>query len=302
MIPQFPEFKKVELSDRTAVESHTHPFEPYSDFNFTSLYAWDTSEERMISELHGNLVVRFTDYTTHEPFFSFLGTSEVEQTARTLIEQGKAEGIDATLKLVPEVVAQSMNVASLQVEEDRDNFDYLYAVSDLAAMKGGAYIERRGAANKFANAHPDARLESIDLSNQVAQEKIFAVLEKWESNKKTAKKDYELEHERQAIHRLCQTAAGHDLIAMALFSDDDMLAFRIEEILPNQYSMGHFFKADTSHKEIYAFFIKKMAEHMETLGVAQCNFEQDLGVPGLRSWKMSYKPSGFLRKYRVSLK
>lgn len=76
MIPQFPEFKIVEVGDREAVESHTHRYPPYSDFNFTSLWAWDTSNERMISELNGNLVVRFTDYATNEPFLSFLGTNK----------------------------------------------------------------------------------------------------------------------------------------------------------------------------------------------------------------------------------
>ncbi len=83
MIPQFPDFKHVEVDDREAVEAHTHRYEPYSDFNFTSLWAWDTSGERMISELNGNLVVRFTDYSTHEPFLSFLGDSQTEHTAKT---------------------------------------------------------------------------------------------------------------------------------------------------------------------------------------------------------------------------
>ena len=55
MIPQFPKFKHVEVTDREAVETHTHRFDPYSDFNFTSLWAWDTSNERMISELSDSL-------------------------------------------------------------------------------------------------------------------------------------------------------------------------------------------------------------------------------------------------------
>src|SRR3989338_2938897 len=64
MIPQFPQFKRVEITDREAVEAHTHKYEPYSDFNFTSLWAWDTNGERMISELNGNLV-RFRSLSQH---------------------------------------------------------------------------------------------------------------------------------------------------------------------------------------------------------------------------------------------
>src|SRR3989338_9883206 len=140
MIPQFPQFKRVEITDREAVEAHTHKYEPYSDFNFTSLWAWDTSGERMISELNNNLVVRFTDYSTHEPFLSFLGANENEHTARTLIDYCKTEGLPTTLKLVPEVSVKEMRPSVMRVEEDRDNFDYIYSVPKLAAMRGSEYI------------------------------------------------------------------------------------------------------------------------------------------------------------------
>jgi hypothetical protein len=108
MIPAFPDFKKVEVTDREAVEAHTHKYEPYSDFNFISLWAWDTSGERMISELNGNLVVRFTDYSTNEPFLSFLGTNETEHTARTLIDYCKENGLPTTLKLMPEISVKNI--------------------------------------------------------------------------------------------------------------------------------------------------------------------------------------------------
>src|SRR3989344_1777498 len=120
MILQFPEFRVVEVNDREAIESHTKQFFPYSDFNFTSLWAWDTSGERMISELNSNLVVRFTDYSTHEPFFSFLGIRETEHTARTLIDYAKAEGITPELRLMPEISVRDMRTSVLKVEEDRD--------------------------------------------------------------------------------------------------------------------------------------------------------------------------------------
>ena len=67
MIPQFPEFKSLELSDKKDIESFTKRFPPYSDFNFVSMWSWDIKEEIRISQLNGNLVVRFTDYLTGKP-------------------------------------------------------------------------------------------------------------------------------------------------------------------------------------------------------------------------------------------
>ncbi len=51
MLPKFPNFKKIELSDRKDVENITSRFPPYSDFNFSSLWAWDLEGEMGLSIL-----------------------------------------------------------------------------------------------------------------------------------------------------------------------------------------------------------------------------------------------------------
>ena len=38
MIPEFPEFKKLELSNKEEIEKITQKFPPYSDFNFVSMW------------------------------------------------------------------------------------------------------------------------------------------------------------------------------------------------------------------------------------------------------------------------
>ena len=36
-------------------------------------------------------------------------------------------------------------------------------------------------------------------------------------------------------------------------------------------------------------------------GIETVNLEQDLGIPGLRTYKELLRPTGYLQKYRVSL-
>ena len=45
MLPEFPQFKKLELSDKEEVEKFTSKFPPYSDFNFVSMWSWDIKGE-----------------------------------------------------------------------------------------------------------------------------------------------------------------------------------------------------------------------------------------------------------------
>ena len=56
MLPEFPKFKSIELSDKEDVEKITHKYPPYSDFNFVSMWSWDIKGEMRISEFYGNFM------------------------------------------------------------------------------------------------------------------------------------------------------------------------------------------------------------------------------------------------------
>ncbi len=116
MIPNFPDFKPIELNDKDEIESFTKKFAPYSDFNFASMWSWDVKEEMRVSQLNGNLVVRFTDYLTGEPFYSFLGSNKPTETADALLTLAEKEGIPLHLKLVPEDSAKEID-PTIRIEE-----------------------------------------------------------------------------------------------------------------------------------------------------------------------------------------
>ena len=299
MIPKFPEFKHVEVEDREAVEAFTHKYPPYSDFNFTSLWSWDTSNERMVSVLNDNLVVRFTDYSTHAAFLSFLGENDTEKTARELLEYSAAEGMPAELRLVPSVSIQTMRPSVLVASEDVGNFDYVFDIPLLAKFPGAGFATKRRDMGRFRRANPNVRIEIVDFNNADVQARILGLLDVWEKNKKAQNKTYEVEHERAAVQRLAQTAQNHSLLVTGIFNGEELIAFSIEELLPNQWALGHFWKADIQYEAIYDVLIHEKAKHFETLQIATLNYEQDLGILELRRSKMAYRPVDFLKKYTV---
>src|SRR3989344_4189442 len=134
MIPEFPEFKKLELSDKEDVEAFTKKFPPYSDFNFVSMWSWNIKDEIKISQLNNNFVVCFTDYITGEPFCSFLGDNKVNETAEKLIELSKKEGLEPKLKLVPEEAVNGSLEKKFEAVLDQDTYDYIFSVSHLSKM------------------------------------------------------------------------------------------------------------------------------------------------------------------------
>ena len=134
MLPEFPEFKKLELSDKKDIEKFTSKFPPYSDFNFVSMWSWDTKGEIRISVLNNNLVVRFTDYVTNKPYILFIGENKIPETAHKLIIFSKENYQEDSLRLIPEEVANILSKLEFQILPDLDSHDYIYSTEDLSSM------------------------------------------------------------------------------------------------------------------------------------------------------------------------
>lgn len=301
MLPTFPDFKKVELSDRAAVESYTHRYAPYSDFNFTSLWVWDTDGERMLSDLNGNLVVRFTDYTTLEPFFSFLGTNKSAETALQLIDHTKNLGLAPMLRLVPEESVEAIRArASFIVEEDADNFDYILSVQQLALLRGGQWKEKRHLAARFIREHQEAHFKTINLQDVAIQKAISSLLDVWEERKKLENEKHALQYERIAIGRLFEISDLSGIFATGIFVNDTLIGFSVDETLSNSYGVSHFFKTDHAYVGAPEFLNTNLAQRLVLNDINWWNWEQDLGIQGLRRSKTSYHPTLFLKKYKIS--
>lgn len=299
MIPSFPEFKKLELNDRLPIEVHTRLHKPYSDFNFTNLFAWDTLDIRKVSELNGNLVVLFTDYVTNEPVFSFLGNKKCSETARDIIAYARSEHISPTLQYVTAECALQLKKDGFKVEEDEENFDYIFSVAQIASPQGSAYKVKRQSANRFSRTHPDAQFIIKDLRESAVQEQILALFNQWKNHKLSDTK-YDWELEGVALRRLLDSAHQHDLTLSCLYLNNKLLGFSIDEVLGDTYAISHFVKADVQYKGIYEYLNECTAKHLVQEGVALWNWEQDLNIEGLKRLKMSYRPIDFLKKYRVS--
>ena len=135
VLPQFPDFKKLEWTDRHSVEQFTKEFPPYSDFNFVSLWSWNTKDKMMLSQLNGNLVVLFYDYITDTPFLSFIGRNKLSETAHSLIEYSTHHFQEPSLKLIPEIVATQLCSEHFAVEPDENSHDYILSVPYICCIK-----------------------------------------------------------------------------------------------------------------------------------------------------------------------
>jgi len=301
-IPTFPEFIDVSPELQVEIESFTHSFEPYSDFNFFSLYSWDTVSNRKVSILNNNLVAQMTDYETGEPLLSFLGTNNQVETIKSLIKHAQELGLSETLHYVPEVSVSKINDSFIIINEKRGDFDYLYSVKDIAELKGGKYSKKRQLTNVFIKNNPGAHFVQEDMSNIKSDTEILEILKNWQENKTNSDKECDLDHEPVAIDRLLKLKDKSKLILSYVLIEGKAVAFSIDEILPNKYALAHYSKFDTTYRGVNEYLNRRIATELIAKGVELWNWEQDLDLENLRYSKMSYLPTKFINKYSIALR
>lgn len=302
MIPDFPDFRKLEQEDGREIIELTKSFPPYSDYNFTSLWCWDTRGEIRLSKLHDNLVVRFSDYITGEGFYSFFGLNKPNETAEKLLEKSVQDGLSDVLRLVPETSIEGLDLEKFTAKEELGSFDYVFNIKALCAYKDAAFATKRNLVNRLLRKYPDTEARRIDLSSSSSADEIITLFRKWESNKSvSAGEEVDFEHEEKALSRIFLLKNISEMIGVGVYVDSKLSAFSINEVLGGEFCISHFAKADNFSAGLYAFLMRETAKQLDRTGKSLLNYEQDLDLPELRLSKTSFRPCAFLRKYGIRL-
>lgn len=299
MLPVFPNFKKIELSDRENIEQLTKQFPPYNDFEFVSLWTYNIGEKNTFSTIYNNLVIKIHAFITGKYFYSFLGTNRVKETIATLLAKSKEDNLENQLRLVPEInITSSPEIENyFSIKEERDSFDYILSVDEIADLKGDKYRYRRKNINRFKRHFPDHSIKKLALTKEKTRRDIKELFFLWEKQK--GKNRNETEIELTAIERLFDLSNIIDLKGFLVYVQNKIIGFSIYHVVQDHYAIFSFAKGDTSYKAIYDYLNHEAAKNLKTLGVKYINYEQDLGIPELRESKILWKPKFFLKKYTI---
>lgn len=304
MIPAFPTFKKLELEDQRAINALVSSFPPYSDFNFASLYAYNINNAFTVSRVGTNLLINMEDYMTGEPLYSVLGNDDIMFTFSLLAhELDKYGNKSPLLKLVPEATLKSQRrilSRDFIIEPDPDNFDYVISATQLAKLSGRKYSTKRQKINQFKKSSPHHRIEVIDITKTKIQHEILDLFLDWTNSKAVSERDSAREY--NALTRYFEIRKLITGVDIGVFIDNKLIAFTLNEIVHGGYYIGHFGKADYSIPGSFQFIEQATAKVMHKKKCKYMNFEQDLGIEGLKESKLSWHPIRFLKKYNIYCK
>lgn len=184
----------------------------------------------------------------------------------------------------------------IAIEEERDNWDYIYSIAELIELKGKRFHKKKNLLNQFRKNY---NFQFIPFSTETIH-MAMTMQEDWCTWRDCESSDV-LTAENHAISRVLNSWEKlGGLIGGAIIVNEIMAGYTVAESLSADTLLIHFEKGNTDFKGVYQainqIFLENSGENYETV-----NREQDLGDEGLRKAKLSYHPTGFLKKYRVNL-
>lgn len=302
-IPCYPDFTPLdfEMNDELAAELFTSP-DGISEFTFAGLYLFrhrygyqvcrtpsveggrglPVFSGRQPEDSHGGSRVRGAERF----FLSPLGVPD-RDIVRDLFKSHRYwKNIgESTLPAAREM----LEAEGFVIAEDRDNFDYLYLRTDLAELPGKKYHKKRNLVNQFLSAYDHQEWPLTPDLVPLALE----VLDSWREEK-GEEGDYR--SAREALERFGELGMEGALY----FIDGKPAAWCLGEGLAGGTMFAvHFEKAIGAYKGVYQYMNQAFAAMLPPRYV-HINREQDLGDPGLRQAKETYRPRGFVKKYAAA--
>lgn len=295
-MPEFPEFKPVELNDSTVIKKAIWEYQPEcSDVTFTNLFIWRAHYDVLWSRYKDWLLFIYQRAGAGLPP---IGPSpRIGPTIVFLNHLKKMYGDEARLERADNRLVRELGGnPDFIMETTRDHFDYVYRSEDLVQLAGRKYDAKRNHLNMF-------RKNIQFVYREITRKDLTGCLEmanRW-CNVHRCDEDMNLHDEYLAVINAINYFVELNLKGGLIEINGRVEAFTIGEMLNNNTAVIHVEKADSQIRGLYAAINQQFVEHAWP-SVPFINREQDLGEPQLRKAKESYYPDHLVEKYRIRMK
>lgn len=294
------EFKQLTLEDKCLFDKYLKPYSFLTcEYSFTNLFIWRKGLDIQYAIYNDVLIIKKMDFDGRYHFMQPIGyKSENLNNIISMLKEYKEEfQMDCLFKDIEEPFKNELQTLygdTIEIEEDRDNFDYIYESEKLKTLSGKKLHGKKNHYNYFLK-HYSYTIAPI--TTEIIDDCIKAARE-WCC--KNDCKGYLL-HELRAIQELLKNNDKLDFIGMVVYVDNKLSAFTIGEKVNENMAIVHIEKADAEIGGLYAFINKSFVENYLS-DIPFINREQDLGIEGLRKAKLAYYPIKLEPKYTVNFK
>ena len=293
-------FSRLQLSQKAQYDDILFACPPRScEYSFDNLYLWGRQEAAFFS---GGIAF-FSHFYGKSVYPYPIGTGNRRAVLEAVLEDAKSRGIPCRITSMTQAETEELESwfpGRFLFRPDRDGFDYVYAIDDLADLKGRKFQKKRNHVHKFQASHPDCLSVPLEKENLPQAQEMVA---QWFRQRLAEDPHGDYLLEQIALSRAFRHFEALGMEGLMLVENGQVLAVTLASRLSENTMDVHFEKAREDVDGAYAAVNCEFARYLRLKHpeLAFLNREDDLGLPGLRQAKLSYQPHHMEEKYNAYL-
>ena len=295
------DFRQIETVDKEKYEEClADSRERGCEASFANLYMWGRQK---IAFLYGQALI-FSQFNRRSVYPYPVGGGDKKAALDAIIADAAERGIPCRitgLNAEARETIEALYPDRFHFHCDRDSFDYVYDINDLADLKGKKYQKKRNHFNRFCANNQGYVIKNF---SEVNAEEISRFVDDWYKKRAEDAPDGDFMMEHIAINKALRDYAELGLEGLVLYAGGEIAAMTVGSFITNDTIDVHFEKARTDVDGAYTAINCEFAKYMRAKypDVKFLNREEDMGIEGLRKAKESYYPHHMVEKCWACLK
>ena len=264
------------------------------EYSFVNLYLWGRQKAAIVE---GHLVF-FSQFNRRSVYLFPVGTGDKKPVLDAVMQDARKRGIPCRFTGLTQddcALLERLYPGRFRYHFDRDSFDYIYAISDLAQLTGRKFQRKRNHLNRFREQYPDHTFVPIAPENM---DTVRQLVKQWYAMRLAEDPHADYHMEQAAITRALDKYRELGLEGLLLLVDGKCVAMTMGSFLTQNTFDIHFEKAlniaDGAYAAINNGFARYLQEKYPQL--LWLDREDDMGLEGLRKAKLSYNPDHMVEK------
>ena len=269
------------------------------EYSFANLFLWGRQRAAVID----GFLVFFNQYDRQSVYMYPVGTGDVRPVLDAILHDAATRDIACRLVCMNRedcIQLTTLYPDMFHIHCDRNGFDYVYKIDDLADLKGRKYQKKRNHIHKFRAEYPDCHVEVLEEKHIPA---VREMVEEWYRERLEENPYGDFHMEQVAMDRALRCWKELGMEGILLMNGDEILAMTMGTPLSETNFDVNFEKAKANAEGAYAVINQEFARYLRNKYPALqfLNREDDMGLEGLRKAKESYCPDHMVEQYWACL-
>lgn len=265
------------------------------EYSFANNYLWGSQK---VAFIHGCMAY-FSHFYGKSVYPYPVGQGDKKAVIEAMLHDAEERGIPCRITGITRedrAELEALFPGEFLICTNRDSYDYIYDIQDLADLRGRKFQGKRNHFNRFCAAHPDHQV--IPLTCGIMPQ-VKKFVEGWFAHRRETDPEGDYWLENLAMARAFNHCGEIGMEGIVLMDGGEILAMTMGSRLSENTFDIHFEKAREDVPGAYNAVNCQFARYLRLKypDVQFLNREDDMGLEGLRAAKRSYRPHHMVEKY-----